>query len=449
MNIQAENLISLLSGSQGPDNMPQTLADLNGAQADFAATFVEQLQALRNVSLDDANGANVVATDINASIREWVNAAKSGDALSDLKGFVDLLGKDLPLAKKVDTDIDLEDTLQTLAGVLQQLQQLETDTPSPSVLLPAESIENQQPALSESGQGPADAVVAAESAMVMPLNTQLSNTSVTETVITDETGFGDAERAVPLAEVNKKALPLAKRELQSQPTMLSGNDLGEDFNRSISALLANEGNKFKPAGKADLDVRADNLLKQIETQTESSAKALPNVAADIAKLSQALPADKQTVPVQQSMLKPFADSAWPKELGEKVIWMYKQSVPAAELRLNPEHLGPVLVKIDVNHDQASVAFTAQHLAVKEALEAAIPKLREMLGGQQLNLVDVNVSQQQSEQRQQARDFSQLGHGQSRAEDLEANGAVSETQNLVDEIEAGRAIASNGLLSIFA
>ncbi|MCK9609170.1 MAG: flagellar hook-length control protein FliK [Methylomonas sp.] len=155
---------------------------------------------------------------------------------------------------------------------------------------------------------------------------------------------------------------------------------------------------------------------------------------------------------QPAMQKPFGDSAWQQELGDKLIWMHKQDMPSVQLRLNPEHLGPILVKIDVNHDQASVAFTAQHLAVKEAIEAAIPKLREMLSGQQLNLADVNVSQQQSDQRQSGQNFFQMAgeRTQRRGVDGEPlDGAVNESQNIVDEIEAGRAIAANGLLSLFA
>jgi len=63
------------------------------------------------------------------------------------------------------------------------------------------------------------------------------------------------------------------------------------------------------------------------------------------------------------------------------------------LRLNPGYLDPVTIKIDVTQDQASVAFTAQHAAVKEAIDAALPKLREMFSTQQLNLAEVSVSQE--------------------------------------------------------
>ena len=153
------------------------------------------------------------------------------------------------------------------------------------------------------------------------------------------------------------------------------------------------------------------------------------------------------------MTKHFAHPEWNKEVGERVIWMHKQAIPSAELRLNPQHLGPVTVKVDVTQEQVSVAFTAQHAAVKEALEAAVPKLREMLSSQQLNLLDVNVTQDDSRQRQ-SQGFNQMGSGSGERErnesaDEELNESAEKTLNIADEIEAGRAIASNGVLSLFA
>jgi flagellar hook-length control protein FliK len=209
--------------------------------------------------------------------------------------------------------------------------------------------------------------------------------------------------------------------------------------------------------KPALDLKSETALPELNKLTDGSeVKTSAGIAGDIARMSAAVRNDaaSSTVPANQaSMQKHLSDPGWHQELGEKLIWMNKQSTPSVELRLNPEHLGPVLIKIDVSQDQATVAFTTQHQAVKEAIEAAIPKLKEMLQGQQLNLTDVNVSQQQSEQRQSARDFFQMASNQGRQQangaDVSETGVVNEAQNIVDEIEAGRAIASNGLLSLFA
>lgn len=193
----------------------------------------------------------------------------------------------------------------------------------------------------------------------------------------------------------------------------------------------------------------DNLnLKEMDLGNE---KSLPRFATDIAMLNRAvITENKVEVP---PMTKHFSHPEWNKEMGERVVWMHKQAIPSAELRLNPENLGPIKIKIDVTQDQATVAFTAQHANVKEAIEASLPKLRELFSAQQLNLVDVNVSQNDSGQKQ-SREFEQMGNGASNSEHRNDNElATSEqsenTMEIVDEIEAGRAIASNGVLSIFA
>ncbi|WP_367156009.1 flagellar hook-length control protein FliK [Methylomonas sp. HYX-M1] len=194
-------------------------------------------------------------------------------------------------------------------------------------------------------------------------------------------------------------------------------------------------------------------------QLDGSPNTEPNpssrAAQDIFRLNQALPNNSAPVsakPETLSMNRPFGDAAWNQELGNKVIWMNTQGVPSAELRLNPENLGPIHIKVDVSQDQATVSFTAQHAAVKEAIENAIPKLRDMFSGQQLNLVDVNVSQQQSDQRQTNREFLHMGaesDARHSRQQQEEEPMQNPAQSLVDEIEAGRAVASNGLLSIFA
>jgi len=99
------------------------------------------------------------------------------------------------------------------------------------------------------------------------------------------------------------------------------------------------------------------------------------------------------VDTPQLLERPLGHPAWPQELGEKVVWIAGQGQQSAELKLNPQHLGPLEVRINLNQDQASVQFISSHAAVREAVESALPKLREMLSAQQLNLHEVSVAQQ--------------------------------------------------------
>lgn len=89
---------------------------------------------------------------------------------------------------------------------------------------------------------------------------------------------------------------------------------------------------------------------------------------------------------------PFRQPGWDQALSERVLWAAGQKLQSAEIRLNPPNLGPIEVRVQMQQDQAQVSFTAQHAVVREALEASMPRLREMLNANGFNLVDVDVSQ---------------------------------------------------------
>ena len=72
--------------------------------------------------------------------------------------------------------------------------------------------------------------------------------------------------------------------------------------------------------------------------------------------------------------------------------LVERGVQAATLRLTPEHLGPVDVRIDIVNDKANVVFGAAQAETRAALGEAIPKLREMFAGAGLTLGDAGVRQ---------------------------------------------------------
>ncbi|MCW9058328.1 MAG: flagellar hook-length control protein FliK [Gammaproteobacteria bacterium] len=107
---------------------------------------------------------------------------------------------------------------------------------------------------------------------------------------------------------------------------------------------------------------------------------------------------------------PLGQAGWDRALGEQVQWMVGNRLQGAEIRLNPAHLGPMEVRIQMQNDQANITFTAQHGVAREALEAAIPRLREMLGesGLQLNQVTVSDQSLAEQRRQDAQAFQAHG-----------------------------------------
>ena len=94
---------------------------------------------------------------------------------------------------------------------------------------------------------------------------------------------------------------------------------------------------------------------------------------------------------------------WGRTLGQQLNWMVNNQLQHAEIRVNPPDLGPIELRVSLQHNQTSVTFFCHEAAVREALETALPRLREMLDSQGITLNQAQVSDQ-SLARQQA------GHG---------------------------------------
>lgn len=90
---------------------------------------------------------------------------------------------------------------------------------------------------------------------------------------------------------------------------------------------------------------------------------------------------------------PFAHTAWADEFSQKITWIANQHTQSAELHLNPPQLGPLDVILKMHGDQATATFTSPHAAVREAIEQAMPKLREMLADSGIMLGNAMVADQ--------------------------------------------------------
>ncbi len=140
---------------------------------------------------------------------------------------------------------------------------------------------------------------------------------------------------------------------------------------------------------------------------------------------------------------PVGQPGWDNAVGERIQWMLSRNVQQAEIKLSPPQLGPMEIKISLQNDQTSVQFMASHSATRDALEAAIPRLRELFGEINLNLANVDVSQRQ------AGDTAAQG-------DSSANGSSRESgfadtgQDTAQETQAAAVrLQSWGLLDIYA
>jgi flagellar hook-length control protein FliK len=111
---------------------------------------------------------------------------------------------------------------------------------------------------------------------------------------------------------------------------------------------------------------------------------------------------------------PVGHPAWDKAVGERIQWMLGKHIQEAEVKLNPPHLGPLEVRISLQQDQANVSFLASHAHTREALEAALPRLREMFVEANLSLINVNVGQRGGSGQHPPRSGLFAGHGRCEA-----------------------------------
>ncbi|MDZ7621040.1 MAG: flagellar hook-length control protein FliK [Candidatus Competibacteraceae bacterium] len=88
---------------------------------------------------------------------------------------------------------------------------------------------------------------------------------------------------------------------------------------------------------------------------------------------------------------------WGWMLGRQLQWMVDNRLHEAKINISPPHLGPLEVRVSLHHNQANVMFFSHETAVREALESAMPRLRELLDGQGLQLNQTQVSDQSRQQ----------------------------------------------------
>ena len=90
---------------------------------------------------------------------------------------------------------------------------------------------------------------------------------------------------------------------------------------------------------------------------------------------------------------PVKDVTWGEQLGQRLQLMANNQLQTAEIRLTPAELGPLRVRIAVDDGAANVTFQAQHAVTREAIEQALPRLREMMAENGLTLSQANVGDQ--------------------------------------------------------
>ena len=139
----------------------------------------------------------------------------------------------------------------------------------------------------------------------------------------------------------------------------------------------------------------ESLPQLVERSTDAPLNPRDTAGPLLPQLASAhvLPAAQPTVTAatQPQIHTPFGAAGWGAELGQKVVWMINDKQQVAELRVNPPDLGPLDIKLTIDDHQTTAVFTSPHSAVREAVEAALPRLREVLAESGIMLGNASVT----------------------------------------------------------
>ncbi|BFL84917.1 hypothetical protein LFREDSHE_33670 [Shewanella baltica] len=225
----------------------------------------------------------------------------------------------------------------------------------------------------------------------------------------------NAEIAIPQQVSRNANVDAAVSKVEVQPivtTLDAQNILGNAVDPKDSMVSDTEVNA--DISKAAMD--AGTLLKDAKYSVTLDAQrdAKPFVMGDedkgsttdiksFASLTASTPLQvnrQETMQVQLSLRQGVEQQNQMQEMiqrfspvmKQQLITMVSQGIQHAEIRLDPPELGHMLVKIQVHGDQTQVQFHVTQTQTRDLVEQAMPKLRELLQEQGMQLADSQVSQ---------------------------------------------------------
>jgi flagellar hook-length control protein FliK len=176
-------------------------------------------------------------------------------------------------------------------------------------------------------------------------------------------------------------------------------------------------------------------------QPSSNAAQTANTSAVSAMMPNML-ASNRPADAAQTVTTPLGSGGWADDFSQKISWMVTQQSQVAELHLNPPDLGPLNVVLKLSDNQATALFTSPHSAVRDAVESALPKLREMLADNGIMLGNTSVSDQSLPDRSAER-FANRNPST-----MQSLGAL-ENDNLQPAAPVAPARRHNGMVDTFA
>ncbi len=226
----------------------------------------------------------------------------------------------------------------------------------------------------------------------------------------------DAAETLPIVELPKRAetSPLVRPET-----------LGEEFTEVLKPRLA-------------VTQPVQTLQAQLNAHTPQALFTSTPASVASGELTYAAAAQQAS----DAIATPVRDLAWGERIGERVVLMAGNQLKTAEIRLSPAELGPLRVQVSVDDGATNVTFHAQHAVTREALEQAMPRLRELLADSGLSLGQASIGEHDAAE----------GNRERNADGAEATQAADDSQDGDSDDERPQVlpgVTPNSLVDTFA
>jgi len=201
------------------------------------------------------------------------------------------------------------------------------------------------------------------------------------------------------------ALPTLPGVPAAAPAAANQANLGiADSAAALAALLpaADSAGAATPAANTDTLSTFATLFAE-KDRGDALAPGTPDTTPDARSALGALHATGALMP--RTAVAPAAavaslpvldlDNGFDDAFGAHIGWMADQKLGEAELRVTPEHMGPIDVRLQLDGTRVTAQFQSAQPEVRHAIESSLTRLRDMLGQQGLQLANADVGHRQT------------------------------------------------------
>ena len=348
-----------------------TAAATSGGESETVSLSDNDFSQQYQQAIDDsAINAEMIGTDseINTSHRGMTDISTANSGMSDISTSTDIPVSDSIAVNATDESLVSADSITIVddatelmaAGnvFLQQLtqsnQQLKFDVTSDAN------------AVNSSGNSlPPSAIPLTDTVLIdgVPTSSQPATSTLTTVASTTSAAMTPATAVTPTSEM------LLNMSAADSASLLANGALAADESRLHHNMNAN--------------VNGDSLAQQLAGLSPTSPNALK-------------PEQSAVMNNAQSPLLLTREQAG-EQVHERINMMMAKNLKYVDIRLDPPELGKIQIKLSINQDQASVQFTVNNPQTRDIVEQAMPRLREMLQQQGLQLAQSSVQQESSQQ----------------------------------------------------